>query len=101
PVVGRPRPAAAGHAGRLQVGPPVLERGEVPLDDVADQPARIAAAAAEMLEVDLVILDAADRETEVDLERADLGVDLVGARGVDVVELPEDLVSLVDVALVQ
>src|SRR6266545_2356457 len=55
----------------------------------------------EVLEVNLVILDSADRKGEIELERSDLRVDLIGARGVDVVELAEDLVPLVDVALVE
>ena len=54
-----------------------------------------------MLEVDLVVLDPADRERQVDLERAQVGVDLVGAREVDLGELPEDLVPLVHVPLVE
>ena len=80
---------------------PGLDRAEVPLDQVADRPRGIAAVAAEVLEVDLVVLDPADREGEIDLERPELGVDLVRAGEVDLVELPEDLVPLVDVALVE
>jgi hypothetical protein len=53
-----------------------------------------------MLEVDLVVLDPADRKAEIDLERAELRVSLVGACGFDALQLPQDLVSLVDVALV-
>ncbi len=71
------------------------------LDQLACRSAWIAAAAAEVGEVDLVVLDAADREREVDLERADLRVDLVGSREVDLGEPAEDLVPLVDVALVE
>ncbi len=56
---------------------------------------------AEVLEIDLVVLDAADREGQVDLQRAKLGVDLVRAVEVDAFELPEDLVPLVHVPLVQ
>src|SRR4029077_17068706 len=81
--------------------PPGLERAEIPLDQVTDHALGVSTAAAEMLEVDLVVLDPADREAEVDLERAQLGVDLVRAAGIDVVQLPEDLVALVDVALVE
>src|SRR5205823_2519669 len=51
--------------------------------------------------VDLVVLDPADREGEVDLQRAELRIDLVRAGEVDAVELAEDLVALVDVALIQ
>src|SRR5580765_7675297 len=101
PVVRGPTPPTAGHACRLQIGAPGLKRAEVPLDQVPDHPVGIAAASAEMLEVDLVVLDSADREGEVDLQRADVGVDLVGARRVDAVQLLEDLVSLVDVTLVE
>jgi hypothetical protein len=54
-----------------------------------------------VLEVDLVVLDPADRERELDLEHADLRVDLVRRAQVDAVQLPKDLVPLVDVALVQ
>ena len=64
-------------------------------------PGRVAAVAAEVLEVDLVVLDPADRERQIDLERPELGVDLVGAREIDAVELAEDLVPLVDVPLVE
>ena len=71
PVVRGPRPAARGHAGGLEVGAPRVERAEVALDQVADGALRISAVAAEVVEVDLVVLDPADREREVDLERAD------------------------------
>src|SRR5919106_7030274 len=57
PVVGGPRPPARGHAGRLQVGAPTLDRAEVAPDQLPDQPARVAALAAQVLEVDLVVLD--------------------------------------------
>jgi hypothetical protein len=50
---------------------------EVALDQVGDRALRVAAAAAEVLEVDLVVLDPADGEGELDLERADVRVDLV------------------------
>ena len=68
---------------------------------VADRAVRIPAAAAEVLEVDLVVLDAADGEREVDLQRADLGVDLVRGGEVDLAELRQDLVPLRHVALVE
>ncbi len=71
------------------------------LTSVAEDAGRVAAVAAEVLEVELVVLDAADREREVDLQRAQLRVDLVRAREVDAGELAEDLVALVDVALVE
>jgi len=54
-----------------------------------------------VLEVDLVVLDPADREAEVDLQRAHLRVDLVGRGQVHIGELGEDLVALVDVPLVE
>ena len=54
-----------------------------------------------MVEVDLVVLDPADREAEVDLQRAEVRVDLVRGAGVDVAERAEDLVPLRDVALVE
>ena len=54
-----------------------------------------------MGEVDLVVLDPADSKGQIDLERTDLGVDLVRGREIDLRELAEDLVSLVHVALVQ
>src|SRR3954454_15474685 len=101
PVVRCPRPAAAGHTRCLQVRAPVLVRAEVTLDQVADEAVRVPAAAAEVLEVDLVVLDPADGEREVDLERADVGIDLVRAGRVDARELLEDLVPLVDVTLVE
>src|SRR5262249_12183813 len=85
----------------LEVGAPVLGRPEVPDDQLPDHPVGIAAAAAEVLEVDLVVLDPPDRERQVDLQRADVRVHLVRARGVDAVEPPQDFVALLDVALVQ
>ena len=54
-----------------------------------------------MLEVDLVVLDAADGEGQVDLQRPDLGVDLVRGAEIDGRESPEDLVALRDVPLVE
>ena len=48
-----------------------------------NMPVRIAAVAAEVVEVELVVLDPADREGEIDLQRAELGVDLVRRRQVD------------------
>src|SRR5471032_198119 len=87
PVVRGPRPAARAHAGRLQVGRPAGDAAEVALDEIAEDATRIAAVAAEMLEIDLVVLDAADRECQIDLQRADLGVDLVRADEIDALEL--------------
>jgi hypothetical protein len=52
-------------------------------------------------EVDLVVLDAPDREGEIDLERAHVGVHLVRAVEVDLGQAAEDLVPLRHVALVQ
>src|SRR5437868_4785546 len=101
PIVRGPRPAPAAHARRLQVGAPGLDRAEVALDQAGDRSVGLAAAAAEVLEVDLVVLDPADREGELHLERAELGVDLVCARQVDRRELAEDLVALVHIARVQ
>src|SRR5205823_2293298 len=80
---------------------PRLDRAEVAPDQVAGEPSRIAAAATQVLEVDLVVLDPADREAQVDLERPQLRVRLVRAGEVDPVELLQDLVPLVDVALVE
>ena len=54
-----------------------------------------------MLEVDLVVLHAADGEAEIDLQRAELRVDLVRGGGIGVGELAEDLVPLRDVPLVE
>src|SRR5438034_2646338 len=48
-----------------------------------------------------MVLDAADRERERDLQRADLRVDLIRARELDAVELAQDLVALVHVPLVE
>ncbi len=77
------------------------DRAEVALDQLADLAVGLSTVTAEMLEVDLVVLDSADREGEVDLQRAHFGVDLVRGRKIDVAELPEDLVPLRDVALVE
>jgi hypothetical protein len=54
-----------------------------------------------VLEVDLVVLDPADGEGEVDLESAQIGVDLVRAAEVHAGEPTEDLVSLRDISLVE
>src|SRR4029077_5128626 len=89
------------HARRLQVGPPRVGRAEVAPDEVAEGPLGRSAAAAEMAEIELVVLDSADGEAEVHLQRAQLGIDLVGSSEVDVGELAEDLVPLPDVALVE
>ena len=62
---------------------------------------RVAARAAEVLEVDLVVLDPADRERELGLQRPHLRVDLVRRAQVDLAELAEDLVPFRDVALVE
>jgi DNA-directed RNA polymerase subunit omega len=63
--------------------------------------AAAAEAAAEMREVELVILDAADGEREIDLQRAELRVDLIRRTEVDVRQLAQDLVPLVHVALIE
>jgi hypothetical protein len=54
-----------------------------------------------VLEVELVVLDAADGEREIDLQRADLREDLVRRAEIDAREAAEDLVPLPDVALVE
>src|SRR5205823_5502821 len=61
----------------------------------------LASVPAEVLEVDLVVLDPADRERELDLEGADLRVHLVRRGELDLPELPHDLVALVHVPLVE
>src|ERR671925_196205 len=101
PVVRRPRPPAARHAGRLEVLAPARHRAEVTLDELPERAVRLSAVPAQMLEVDLVVLDAPDGEGQRDLQRADLRVDLVAGRQIDVGELGEDLVPLADVALVE
>src|SRR5262249_61781627 len=78
PVVGCPGPSPPGDAGRLEIGPPGLSRAEVAVDQPAHGTRGIAALATEMLEVELMVLDAADRKREVDLERTELRVHLVG-----------------------
>ena len=88
PVVRRPGPAAAGHA-RSPSGRRARPRTEPKSRSISsrDRAVGVAAAAAEVLEVDLVVLDAADREGQVDLERPDVRVDLVRGREVDLAEL--------------
>ena len=54
-----------------------------------------------MLEVDLVVLDPAEREREIDLQGADVRVDLIRGRQIDLGEPAEDLVALVHIALVE
>src|SRR5207247_5775655 len=85
----------------LQVCPPGLDRTEVALDERADRAVWISPAAPQVLEVDLVVLDTPDREGQVDLQRANVRVDLVRGRQIDVGERLQDLVALVDVALVE
>src|SRR5690348_13458994 len=101
PVVRRPRPAPRRHAGRPEVGAPGVDRAEVALDERREGAGRIAAAAAEVREVQLVVLDAADGEGEVDLERAQVGIDLVRSRRIRVGKTGEDLVPLVHVSDVE
>ena len=69
PVVRGPGPAAAGHPSRLQIRAPRLSRAEVTLDQLGERAVGVAALAAEVLEVDLVVLDPTDREREIDLQR--------------------------------
>src|SRR5205814_5027287 len=69
PVPGRPRPAAGGDPGRLQIHPPRRDRAEVTRYELAEPSLRVAAGTAEVLEVELVVLDPADRERELDLQR--------------------------------
>ena len=78
-----------------------VRRAEVALDELAERAVRVAAVSAEVLEVELVVLDPADRERQLDLEHAQPRVDLVRRFEVDLAELAEDLVPLVHVALVQ
>src|SRR5436305_1527947 len=101
PVEGRPRPAAAGHARRLEIGAPDVGRAEVAVDEVPERAVRVSAPAAEVPEVELVVLDPADREGQIDLQRPELGEDLVRDGEVGVGQLAEDLVPLPDVPLVQ
>src|SRR2546423_12488275 len=75
PVEGRPRPAAAGHAGRLEIGAPDVGRAEVAVDQVPERAVRGSAPPAEVPEEELVVLDPADREGEIDLQRPELGED--------------------------
>src|SRR6185503_9196789 len=90
-----------GEARGLEVGKPGVVRGEVALDQLGDSPARGSALAAQVREVDLVVLDAAGREREIDAQRAQIAVDLVRRGAIDGVELLLDLVGLADVALVE
>ncbi len=101
PVVRRPRPPTCGDRRRAQVLAPGLDRAEVPLDERAERPVRISALTAEVREVELVVLDPADREREVDLQRPNVRVHLVRLLEIDVAERAEDLVPLRDVPLIQ
>ena len=47
------------------------------VEQVPDRPGWVSAAASEMLEVELVVLDTADREGEIDLQSANVGEHLV------------------------
>ena len=100
-VEGRPRPAPRGHRGRLQIGSPRVDGAEVPLGERLERAVGIAPLATEVREVELVVLDPANREGEVDLERPDLRVDLVRLAEVDAREQAENLVPLRDVPLVE
>src|SRR5437588_12417891 len=101
PVVRRPSPAPRRHAGRGEVRAPGFDRAEVALHESREGTGRIAASPAEVGEVELVVLDPADGEREVDLERAQIGVDLVRGRRVGVGQTAEDLVPLVHVSDVE
>src|SRR5262249_37541971 len=101
PVERGPGPAAARHPGRLEVGAPGVGRAEVAADEVAERAIRIATSSTEMAEVELVILDPSDRKAEIDLQRAELRVDLVRRAEVYIGEPAEDLVPLPDVPLVE
>src|SRR4051794_34544261 len=101
PVVRSPGPAARSEAGCLQIGPPGRGRAEVAPDQVPDRPARLAPVPAEVLEVELVVLDAAHRERQLDLELPQVGIDLVRGREVHRLEPLQDLVPLRDVPLVE
>ena len=70
-------------------------------DELPEGAVRCAANPAEMAEVELVVLDPADREAQVDLERTHVGEDLVCGGEIHVGEPAEDLVPLGDVSLVE
>src|SRR5262249_14370434 len=94
-------PAARGETRRLEVGEPCVVRREVALDQLQGTAAGRSALAAEVREIDLVVLHPAGREREVDAQRAEVAEDLVRGGAIDGVELLLDLVGLADVALVQ
>src|SRR5438067_1960319 len=66
PVVRGPRPAAPRHPARLQVAGPIFDGTEVALDQPDDRSARGTPVPAQVVEVDLVVLDPADRERELE-----------------------------------
>src|SRR3954451_2478879 len=47
PVEGRPGPAATGHARRLEIGAPDVDRAKVAVDEVTERTLRVSARAAE------------------------------------------------------
>ena len=88
PSRGRPSPSPSDRVRHASVEPKSRSIRS------ANAPSGSPPVAAEVLEVDLVVLDPADREREIDLQRPQL----IRVGGV---ELPEDLVPLVHVALVE
>src|SRR6266550_6107042 len=74
PVVRRPRPAARGDPRGPEVGLPAVERPERLLDQPEKLGARLPALPAEVVEVDLVVLDPSEGAGELDLEFAEFGV---------------------------
>src|SRR5947209_2789432 len=95
-----PGPARAAHPGGPEAGGPAANRPKAAFADRGEGAGRTAAAA-EMREVQLVVLDAADCEGEVDLERPQVGIDLVRRRRIRIRKTAEDLVPLVHVSDVE
>src|SRR5436190_1333558 len=100
-----PRRPRAGRARRLADGllPHVEAAGVLRVDQLGEAAARVAALAAQVAEVQVVVLEPEQRERVVDRGGAQLGVDLV-ALDLPVVEVLEDsaaLVGFLRVALVE
>ncbi len=105
-IVASPSPTAGGDASSLEILLVVIERAKVLVDMFEDAIGRFAVASKDG-EVEFVVLQSADGESEIDLEGSDTRKDLIGDGGIGGIrcahffELSKDGVTFVDVAGVE
>ena len=105
-IVAGPSPTAGGDAGSFEILLVVIERAKVLVDMFEDAIGRLPVAPKDG-EVEFVVLQSADGESEIDLKGSDTGKDLIGDGGIGGIrcahffELGEDGVTFVDVAGVE